>query len=110
MTSTRRDFFVAGAAAAGTLALATHARADSPKTAVATPLAPGGHKIVDLPFQPAKLKGISAAMITSHHDNNYAGAVKNLNKVEAELAAITKDTPGYTVSSLRERELTDTNS
>src|SRR5262249_18471310 len=43
-------------------------------------------------------------------DNNYAAAVKNLNKVELELAKVTKDTPGFEVSSLRERELTYTNS
>jgi Fe-Mn family superoxide dismutase len=74
------------------------------------PIAAGGHKLRDLPFQPEKLKGISAAMITSHHANNYAGAVKNLNKVEQALAGINKDTPGFEVSSLRERELTYTNS
>jgi Fe-Mn family superoxide dismutase len=49
-------------------------------------------------------------MMASHHDNNYAGAVKNLNKVEAELANVNKDTPGYLVAGLRERELTYTNS
>jgi superoxide dismutase, Fe-Mn family len=110
MTTTRRDFFVAGtAAAAGALVTSRTASAD--KVAAPPPaLAPGNHKIVDLPFAPSKLKGISAAMITSHHDNNYAGAVKNLNKVELELAKISKDTAGYTVSSLRERELTYTNS
>ena len=49
-------------------------------------------------------------MISSHHSNNYAGAVKNLNKVELELAKVTKDTPGFQVAALRERELTYTNS
>jgi len=44
------------------------------------------------------------------HIGNYVGAIKNLNKVEVELAKITKDTPGFEVSSLRERELTYTNS
>ena len=67
-------------------------------------------EIVPLPFVPAKLKGLTAAMLASHHDNNYAGAVKNLNKVELEFAKVNKDTPGYIVSSLRERELTYTNS
>lgn len=71
---------------------------------------PGAHEGKPLPFDPAKLKGLSAAMLTSHHDNNYAGAVKNLNKVELELDKIDKDTPGFTVSGLRERELTYTNS
>jgi len=109
----RRDFLeLAGASAAGAILTSTVASADSkaPAAKPAAPTAPGDHKVVDLPFQPAKLKGLSAAMLTSHHDNNYAGAVKNLNKVELELAKITKDTPGFTVSSLRERELTFTNS
>ena len=49
-------------------------------------------------------------MLTSHHDYNYAAAVKNLNKVELELAKITKDTAGFQVAALRDRELTYTNS
>jgi Fe-Mn family superoxide dismutase len=36
--------------------------------------------------------------------------VKNLNKVETDLAAATKDTPGYVVSGLKDRELGYTNS
>jgi Fe-Mn family superoxide dismutase len=75
-----------------------------------TPVAPGGHKPVPLPFNPAKLTGLSEKLVTSHHDNNYAGAVKNLNAVELELDKITKDTPGFQVSALRERELTYANS
>jgi len=109
MTS-RRDFHkLAGGAAVGALLLPSIVRA-APKGSAPAAMKPGEHKIVDLPFQPAKLKGLSAAMLTSHHDNNYAGAVKNLNKVELELDKITKDTPGFTVSSLRDRELTYTNS
>ena len=46
----------------------------------------------------------------SHHDNNYAGAIKNLNKIEEQLAATNKDTPGFLIAGLKERELTFTNS
>jgi Fe-Mn family superoxide dismutase len=49
-------------------------------------------------------------LIVSHHDNNYAGAVKNLNAVELELGKVTKDTPGFLVTGLKERDLTFTNS
>ena len=49
-------------------------------------------------------------MLVSHHDNNYAGAVKNLNKVEEELARAGKDTPGFLFGGLKERELTYANS
>jgi Fe-Mn family superoxide dismutase len=107
--SSRREFLeLAGGVAAGAMLMPALASAD-PK-APAKPLAPGDHKVVDLPFSPAKLRGLSAAMLTSHHDNNYAGAVKNLNKVELELAKVTKDTAGFEVAALRERELTYTNS
>jgi superoxide dismutase, Fe-Mn family len=70
----------------------------------------GKHPIAPLPFNPAKLKGLSEKLIRSHHENNYGGAVKNLNKVEGELARVTKDTPGFLVGGLKERELTFTNS
>jgi Fe-Mn family superoxide dismutase len=105
----RREFLeISGALAAGTLVGTANASPNPPGPAPSW--APGGHKVADLPFAPGKLTGLSAAMLTSHHDNNYAGAVKNLNKVELELARTNKDTPAHTVSSLRERELTFTNS
>jgi Fe-Mn family superoxide dismutase len=70
----------------------------------------GKHVVAPLPFDPKKLTGISEKMIVSHHDNNYAAAVKNLNKLEEQLAAVNKDTPGFLVSGLKERELLFTNS
>src|SRR4051812_322323 len=70
----------------------------------------GKHVVAPLPFDPKKLNGISEKLIVSHHDNNYAGAVKNLNKVEEQLAGTNKDTPGFLIGGLKERELTFTNS
>jgi superoxide dismutase, Fe-Mn family len=70
----------------------------------------GKHPIQPLPFDPGKLKGLSERLIRSHHENNYGGAVKNLNKVEEELTRVTKDTPGFLVGGLKERELTFNNS
>jgi Fe-Mn family superoxide dismutase len=70
----------------------------------------GGHEVKPLPFDASKLTGLSEKLLVSHHDNNYAGAVKNLNKVEAELANIGKDTPPFLVAGLKERELTFRNS
>jgi Fe-Mn family superoxide dismutase len=46
----------------------------------------------------------SAALLTG------GGAVKNLNRVEQELAKITAETPPFVVAALRERELTFRNS
>ena len=36
----------------------------------------GTHQPKPLPFDPAKLTGISEKLIKSHHENNYTGAVK----------------------------------
>ena len=66
----------------------------------------GDHAVQPLPFDPAKLAGLSERMMRSHHENNYGGAVKNLIRVEQELGAITKDTPPFVVTALRDRELT----
>jgi len=60
---------------------------------------------IPLPFAAGSLTGLSERMMTSHHENNYGGAVKNLNRVEQELAKIDKDTPPFAVAALREREL-----
>jgi Fe-Mn family superoxide dismutase len=70
----------------------------------------GAHTPVPLPLDPSQLKGLSERLIRSHHENNYGGALRNLNKVEEELARITKDTPGFVVAGLKERELAFTNS
>jgi len=70
----------------------------------------GKHVPTPLPFDPKKLKGLSERLMTSHHENNYTGAVKSLNKVEDELGRTNKDTPAFVVSGLRERELTFGNS
>jgi len=48
----------------------------------------GKHAVVPLPFDAKKLKGLSERMVVSHHDNNYAAAITNLNKVEDELSRI----------------------
>ena len=79
-------------------------------SAVPAGVAAGPHRPKPLPFDPTKLRGVSERLIVSHHENNYAGAVKNLNKVEEELARVTADTPGFVVGGLKERELTFTNS
>lgn len=100
---------IAGAVAITATARLAEARKAAPPPAF-TPAKPGTHKPVALPFNAAKLPGLSEKLLTSHHDNNYTGAVKNLNNVELELDKVTKDTPGFQVAALRERELTFANS
>jgi superoxide dismutase, Fe-Mn family len=72
--------------------------------------AAGKRTMAPLPFDPKKLAGLSERMISSHWENNYGGALKNLLKVEDELGRVNKDTPGYLVGALKERELTYSNS
>ncbi|HTL97332.1 MAG TPA: Fe-Mn family superoxide dismutase [Holophagaceae bacterium] len=71
---------------------------------------PGPHAAVPLPFAPSKLKGLSERLIVSHHDNNYGGAVKNLNAVRAQLGTLPNDAAGFLVGGLRAKELAYANS
>jgi Fe-Mn family superoxide dismutase len=72
----------------------------------------GKHTPKPLPFDPAKLNGISEKLIRSHHENNYTGAVKALNFVEQRLAALAKekDLPPYIYGDLKRQELIRTGS
>jgi Fe-Mn family superoxide dismutase len=114
MSITRRETLTLAAGSVVVAAVGSaHGEAPPPKKpwrAAPAPLAAGKHAAAPLPFDPKKLSGLSEKLLVSHHENNYSGAVKNLNKVELELQNVTKDTPGYLVAALRERELTFTNS
>ena len=72
----------------------------------------GQHQPKSLPFDPAKLRGISEKLIRSHHENNYTGAVKALNAVEQRLDAMMKDKdlPAYVYGDLKREELVRTGS
>ncbi|HSB27168.1 MAG TPA: Fe-Mn family superoxide dismutase [Pyrinomonadaceae bacterium] len=72
----------------------------------------GQHQPAPLPFDPAKLKGISEKLIKSHWENNYSGAVKALNAVEQRLASLLqdKDLPPYIYGDLKREELVRTGS
>ena len=72
----------------------------------------GQHQPKPLPFDPARLKGLSEKLIRSHWENNYGGAVKALNAVEQRLAATLRepDTPAYIYGDLKREELLRTGS
>jgi Fe-Mn family superoxide dismutase len=68
-------------------------------------------RLQDLPFDPAALSRLSPALITSHHQNNYGGAVKRLNAIRKDLAAMPFATaPGFQLNGLKREELIATNS
>jgi len=70
----------------------------------------GEHQPKPLPFDAAKLDGLSEKLITSHHQNNYGGAVKRLNLIQQQLGALPKDAAPYQMGSLKREELIAANS
>jgi superoxide dismutase, Fe-Mn family len=68
-------------------------------------------QIRPLPFDPAKLNGLSERLLTSHHRNNYGGAVNRLNAIRKQLAAIEwTASPGFIINGLKREELVAANS
>ena len=82
------------------------------QTAAAPHAFAGQHQPRPLPFDPARLNGMSAKLITSHWENNYGGAVKALNVVEQRLLTMLgeKDLPPYVYGDLKREELLRTGS
>ncbi len=72
----------------------------------------GQHEPKPLPFDPAKLIGLSERLIKSHWQNNYGGAVKALNTIEQKLEGMLKerDVPAYIYGDLKREELLRTGS
>src|SRR5262245_15856510 len=106
---TRRELLGSGAAVVATAALAQAQTAGKAPPSRGDAFA-GKHAIKPLPFDPKKLAGLSEKLILSHHEKNYGGAVKNLNKVEEQLAQIGPDTAGFVVTGLEAAKLKFTNS
>jgi len=102
---TRRQALATAAALAPALAAAQAATGPStgaPSTPKLTPF-----EIKPLPFDPAKLPGLSERLLKSHWENNYAGAIKALNGVRDRLAVLRadKDTPPFLYGDLKREEL-----
>ena len=69
------------------------------------------YKPKKLPFDPAKVKGFSEKLLVSHYENNYAGAVKRLNAITAQLAGLDiAMAPVFVVNGLKREELIAANS
>ena len=104
---TRREMLGTIAAGLAGTGIPVLAQAD-----VVPPAFAGKHQPKPLPFDPAKLTGISERLIRSHHENNYVGAVRALNLVEQRLASLAreKDLPPYIYGDLKRQELVRTGS
>jgi Fe-Mn family superoxide dismutase len=116
-TTSRRDFITSAAASAGSLALATAAAAAGPDSSKETTMsiAPAfqtSETLKPLPFDAAKVPGLSERMLKSHWENNYGGAVKALATVKKRLAEMLadKDLPPYIYNDLKREHLLRTGS
>ena len=99
----RRDLLL-GATLMGVASIASQAQA-TPQTAGPT-FAPQ-----PLSFNLTGIAGLSEKLLTSHHDNNYVGAVKRLGAIEAALGNLDMATaPGFTLNGLKREELIAWNS
>jgi len=108
MIETDRRAFLIGAAAIG---VATAGVASTANAAGETAKASYSYAPKPLPFEPAKIKGFSEKILTSHYENNYGGAVKRLNAIGDQLAAIDWDkAPVFVINGLKREELIATNS
>jgi len=100
----RRDLLTAAALTGGAILLGNSA------TAQTLPVAPIKFEVKPLPFNPSKLKGISEKLIVSHHDKNYAGAVKRLGAIQEKIAQLPADAAPFQMGSLKRESLIAMNS
>lgn len=64
-----------------------------------------------LTVNPATLDGLSERLIVSHHENNYAGAVKRLGAIREQLSQLDwASAPGFVINGLKREELIAANS
>jgi superoxide dismutase, Fe-Mn family len=96
-----RRLLLNGLALAGATAAAPAAAQTS-----APPPAP-----LPLPFDPKGVPGLSETLLVSHHDNNYAGAVRRLGAIRGDIGKLDPaSAPGYLVNGLKREELIAWNS
>lgn len=69
------------------------------------------HLIQPLTFKPSRLAGLSERLLASHYENNYGGAVRRLNAIEAKLAALDWDKASvFEINGLKREQLIAANS
>ena len=69
------------------------------------------HSVKPLPFKPPRLNGLSERLLASHYENNYGGAVRRLNAIEAKLAELDwSKAPVFEINGLKREELIAANS
>ena len=101
----RRTLMAGGAILAASATIAGCATAQTP------PASSSAYTPKPLPFDPKTIPGLSEKLLISHHDNNYAGAVKRFGDIENQLRQTDfATTPGYQINGLKREELMALNS
>ena len=104
MQISRRDLLTAAAVTSGAILLGAELAAEAIPTTTAK------YQIKPLPFNPGKLNGISEKLIVSHHDKNYAGAVKRLSAIQEKIGQLPADVAPFQMGSLKREALIAMNS
>ena len=69
------------------------------------------HFVQSLPFKPSRLSGMSERLLASHYENNYGGAVRRLNAIQARLRSLDWDKASvFEINGLKREELIAANS
>jgi Fe-Mn family superoxide dismutase len=69
------------------------------------------YRIRQIHCRPWTLNGLSLKLIESHYENNYGGAMRRLNAITEQLAALDfASTPGHVLNGLKREELVALNS
>src|SRR5437667_10002962 len=69
------------------------------------------YRMKPLSCDPAKIKGMSERLMVSHYENNYGGAVKRLNLIDEQLAALDfAGAASFLINGLKREKLIATNS
>ena len=72
---------------------------------------PMSYSIKPMSFDPKGIKGLSEKILVSHYENNYGGAVKRLNAISEQLAALDyAKAPVFVINGLKREELIAMNS
>lgn len=107
----RREFVTNAGLFAGAFALGSVTSQQAQAQPANTGANPTPYTIKPLPFDPKSIRGLSEKLLVSHHDNNYAGAVRRLNAIEMQLANLDFATaPNFLVNGLKREELIAANS
>jgi Fe-Mn family superoxide dismutase len=100
-----------GAATVAAAAVLTTLPPRTARAQAAPPVPKVEYAVKKLPFDPAKVPGLSEKLLTSHYENNYGGAVRRLNAITAQLANLDVATaPVFVINGLKREELIATNS